>query len=87
VTRYTPASAAVNAPVVASVSPESSAQTTLPEQQNVASQPETIGDLNVPTTVSEDAQSNNALPIAVVVAIFLAVVLLLYRGIKAQKAK
>jgi hypothetical protein len=82
-----PAADAQTPPIAAganSLRSENSAQATLPEQ-NAASQPETIGDLNVPTTVSEDAQSNNALPIAVMIIIIAAVAVLLVLGIKKRQ--
>jgi hypothetical protein len=78
------APAAVNAPVVVAASPESTAQTALPEQ-NVASQPETIGDLNVPTTVTEETRQNNLLPIILIIVIVVAVAILLIRGAKKRR--
>jgi hypothetical protein len=78
------APAAVNAPVVAAVSPPSTADTTLPEP-NVTSQPEIIGDLNVPTTVTEDVQSNRVLPIIVIIVIVVVVAVLLLLGAKKRR--
>jgi hypothetical protein len=82
--RYVAPTAAVNAPVVAAVSPPSTADTTLPEP-NVSSQPEIIGDLNVPTTVTEDAQSNNVLPIILIIVIVVVVAVLLLLGAKKRR--
>jgi hypothetical protein len=79
------APATVNAPVVAAVSPESTAQTAPPEQQNVASQPEIIGDLNVPTTVLEETQSNNVVPIILIIVIVVVVAILLFLGAKKRR--
>jgi hypothetical protein len=82
--RYTVPITSLDPPVIGILNTNNAADQALPET-NVNSQNEQIGDLDVPTTVTAETQSNNVLPIALVVLIVIVAGALIFRGLRLRR--
>jgi hypothetical protein len=79
--RYTAPITAFDVPIIGITGPTDQV---LPDT-NINSQPERIGDLDVPTTVTAETQSNNVLPILLVVLILIVAAALIFRGLRMRR--
>jgi hypothetical protein len=82
--RYAASLTSLDPPIIGLLNTNSAADQALPET-NINSQPERIGDLDVPTTVIAETQSNNVLPIALVVLIVIVAAALIFRGLRMRR--